>query len=53
MDQVSWIGLLAGALTSLASVPQVVKILKEQSAEKISFKAMLVLAAGLSLWIAF
>lgn len=53
MDFISWIGFSAGALTSLAYVPQILKILRERSAEDISVKTMLVLGTGLSLWIVF
>jgi len=53
MDHVSLVGFGAGALCAVAYVPQVLKIISEKSADDISLKTMLVLATGLSLWVAF
>ena len=43
------IGLLAAALTSLSSIPQVKKALPAGSTEDLSSKTLAVLAAGLAL----
>jgi MtN3 and saliva related transmembrane protein len=53
MDYVAWIGYLAGILTTLAYLPQLTKVWATRSTEDISLRMMLVLSAGLSLWIAF
>jgi MtN3 and saliva related transmembrane protein len=53
MDYVAWIGYLAGILTTLAYLPQLTKVWATKSTEDISLRMMLVLSAGLSLWIAF
>lgn len=53
MDYVAWIGYLAGILTTLAYLPQLTKVWTTKSTEDISLRMMLVLSAGLSLWIAF
>jgi MtN3 and saliva related transmembrane protein len=53
MNYVSLIGFGAGVLCAIAYIPQILKILREKSAEDISLKTMLVLGTGLSLWVAF
>ena len=45
------IGLIAGGLTSIAMMPQLVKVIKEKNAEDISVLMLLVLITGLSLWV--
>lgn len=45
------IGLLAAALTSLSYIPQVKKALPPRSTDDLSSKTLVVLAAGLALWI--
>lgn len=45
------IGLAAGVLTASSLLPQFIKILKEKKAEDISIPMLLILMAGLSLWI--
>ena len=52
----SWtqiIGLAAGILTASSLLPQVIKTLKEKKAEDVSLIMLLVLQAGLVLWIVY
>ena len=52
----SWtqiIGLTAGVCTAISLVPQVVKTIKEKEAEDVSLLMLLVLGAGLALWIVY
>jgi MtN3 and saliva related transmembrane protein len=53
MDHVSVLGYLAGALTTLSLLPQVIKICKSRSAGDISFVMYLFFVAGISLWIVY
>ena len=45
------IGLSAGILTASSLLPQFIKILREKKADDISIPMLLILLAGLSLWI--
>ncbi|MCJ8496709.1 SemiSWEET transporter [Chryseobacterium salipaludis] len=45
------LGLIAGALTSVAMLPQLIKVLKEKDVQDISLLMILVLITGLSLWV--
>ena len=45
------LGLVAGGITSVAMMPQLIKVIKEKNAEDISVVMLLVLITGLSLWI--
>ena len=47
------IGLLAGTLTSIASIPQVVKTLKTRHVRDISVWQPLLLAFGVALWMLY
>ena len=51
MNQTTWIGLIASILTTLASVPQLIKICKEKKAENISLMWVFILFLGLCAWI--
>ena len=51
MNQTTWIGLIASILTTLASVPQLIKICKEKKAENISLLWVFILFLGLCAWI--
>ncbi len=53
MDIVQWVGIGAGVLTAFSMLPQLIKIIKEKKAEEISIVMVVVLIAGLSLWIAY
>lgn len=45
------IGIAAGVLTSLSMLPQVIKTIREKEAAQVSIMMLLVLIAGISLWI--
>ncbi|MCS3529905.1 SemiSWEET transporter [Chryseobacterium sp. JUb7] len=45
------LGIIAGVLTSAASVPQLVKVLRKKNVDDISWLMLLVLISGLSLWV--
>ncbi|MFP7657716.1 SemiSWEET transporter [Chryseobacterium proteolyticum] len=45
------LGIVAGVLTSVSMVPQLIKVLKEKNVEDISWIMLLVLISGLSLWV--
>ena len=47
------IGYLAGALTTIAFVPQVVRILRTRSAHDISWGMFVILSAGVALWLGY
>jgi MtN3 and saliva related transmembrane protein len=51
MNQPTWIGLIASILTTLAAVPQLVKICREKKAENISLMWVGILFLGLCGWI--
>ncbi|MBT2621062.1 MULTISPECIES: SemiSWEET transporter [Chryseobacterium] len=48
---VNILGIVAGILTSISMVPQLLKVLKEKNVEDISWIMLLVLISGLSLWV--
>jgi len=45
------LGIIAGTLTSVSMIPQLVKVLREKDVEDISWIMLLVLVLGLSLWV--
>ena len=51
MDQTTWVGVTASMFTTLAALPQLVKIIKEKKAKNISLLWIAILIAGLSAWI--
>ena len=53
MDWTQIIGLSAGVLTACSLLPQVVKTLKEKHGEEVSILMLIVLQAGLILWIVY
>jgi|KBSSwiS6_1023812.scaffolds.fasta_scaffold19185_2 Uncharacterized conserved protein len=53
MNWTQIIGLSAGVCTACSLLPQVVKTLKEKKAEDVSLAMLLVLQAGLILWIVY
>lgn len=44
-------GIAAGVLTGIASLPQLIKLVKERNGEDISPIMLIVLISGLSLWV--
>ena len=53
MDTNQVIGIVAGIFTACSMLPQLIKIVKEKKAEEVSIMMILVLMAGLSLWIVY
>ncbi len=53
MDWTKIIGLAAGILTASSLLPQVIKTMKEKKAEDVSLVMLIVLQAGLILWITY
>ncbi len=47
------IGFLAGALTTISFVPQVIKVWKSKSTKDISLGMFLLFTIGVSLWLAY
>jgi Uncharacterized conserved protein len=47
------IGLMAGTLTTLSFMPQVIKTWKSRSAKDVSLVMLIMFALGVSLWIAY
>lgn len=45
------LGIVAGVLTSVSMIPQLVKVIREKNVEDISLLMLLVLISGLSLWV--
>jgi len=48
-----WLGIVAGSLTTISFVPQLVRILRTRSADDISWGMFSVFACGTTLWIAW
>ena len=48
-----YIGIIAGILTGVSLLPQLLKIIKEKKANSISFGMLAVLLAGLCVWILY
>lgn len=53
MDFVELIGMVAGALTTIAFVPQVAKTWRTQSAGDLSLPMLVLFNAGIGLWLAY
>jgi MtN3 and saliva related transmembrane protein len=45
------LGLVAGGITSVAMLPQLIKVLKEKDVKDLSLSMIVVLITGLSLWV--
>ena len=45
------LGLIAGGLTSIASMPQLIKVIKTKNVEDLSWLMLMILVSGLSLWV--
>lgn len=53
MDVTNWIGSLAGILTTIAFIPQVIKTWKTRSARDISLWMFLLFSTGVLLWLIY
>ena len=47
------LGLSAGVITSISSLPQLIKIAKEKEAKDVSLKMLCILLSGVTLWIVY
>lgn len=50
---VEWIGIAAGTLTTIAFVPQLLKIHATKSGRDVSLRTFLIFSAGVALWLAY
>lgn len=48
-----WIGLLAGTLTTVSFIPQVIKIWRSKKADDISISMFLIFTVGVGLWMIY
>jgi MtN3 and saliva related transmembrane protein len=53
MDPVEWLGVVAGILTTIAFVPQVLRTHRTRSARDFSAPMLLLFNAGIALWLAY
>jgi len=53
LNHVDWLGLLAGTLTTVAFVPQVLKIWLTRSADDVSYLMFGIFSVGIVLWLAY
>ena len=53
MDSVTYLGLLAGTLTTIAFVPQLLKTWKSRSAEDVSLGMLITFCTGVFLWLLY
>ena len=53
MNLGDWVGLMAGTLTTIAFVPQVVKIWLTKSADDVSYLMFGIFSVGVVLWLAY
>lgn len=53
MDYVTLIGSIAGVLTTISLLPQVIKTWKEKSAKDLSLTNYLMLCSGMILWLIY
>jgi MtN3 and saliva related transmembrane protein len=47
------IGTIAGILTSISMVPQLIKVIKNKDVENISWRMITILLCGVSLWVVY
>lgn len=53
MSAIQILGLVAGTITSITFLPQVIQIWKTKSAKDLSLSMLLLLMFGVSLWLAY
>ena len=53
MEKYTWLGLIAGFLTTLSFVPQVIKTWQTRSARDISLGMFLIFCTGVALWLVY
>jgi MtN3 and saliva related transmembrane protein len=45
------LGIIAGVLTSVSMIPQLIKVIRNKNADDLSWIMIMVLISGLSLWV--
>ncbi|PQA96778.1 hypothetical protein B0A69_01525 [Chryseobacterium shigense] len=45
------LGIIAGVLTSISMIPQLIKVIRDKNVDDISLVMLIVLISGLSLWV--
>ncbi|MBW7676332.1 SemiSWEET transporter [Chryseobacterium chendengshani] len=50
MDE-NTLGIIAGVLTSISMIPQLIKVIRDKNVEDLSWIMIIVLICGLSLWV--
>ena len=53
MLSAEWLGLIAGAITTISFLPQVIRIFKLKSAHEISLTFTILFLIGISCWLAY
>ncbi len=53
MDQVVFIGYLAATLTTVAFLPQLIKVWKNRSAKDVSYAMLLIFSLGVLCWLIY
>lgn len=53
MDFTTTLGLIAGMMTTMAYLPQVIKTWKTKSGEGISWSMLIILCLGIMLWLVY
>lgn len=53
MNLIDLIGTVAGILTSISMIPQLIKVLKEKKVEDVSLLMLIVLLLGVCLWVVY
>ena len=53
MDSMTVLGIVAGSLTTLAYLPQVLKTWRSRSADGMSWSMLIILCAGIVLWLVY
>ena len=48
--QAEWVGYMAGVLTTLAYIPQLIKVLREKHTTSLSLGMYLLISSGIGLW---
>jgi MtN3 and saliva related transmembrane protein len=48
-----WLGLIAGAITTISFLPQVIRVFKLKSAHEISLTFTILFLIGISCWLAY
>lgn len=53
MKSIQWLGILAGILTTVSFLPQVMKTWKSRSAKDLSLGIFLIFSLGIALWLVY